>query len=133
MNNTLTTLITSATQALQHAYAPYSGYQVGASIRCEHGHIFSGANIENPAYGLTLCAEATAIATMIMAGCREIKELVLINNSAKYCTPCGACRQRIREFAMEDALIHCCDFSGIQKTFTLGALLPEAFSANNLK
>ncbi len=118
--------------ARSHAYAPYSGFAVGAALLTPEGQIFSGANVENAAYPVGLCAEASAIAGMIAAGAREISELLVCADSAEPVTPCGACRQRIFEFALPSARIHCADLRGAQTSFSLASLLPQAFGARHL-
>lgn len=125
-------LFEAALAARRHAYAPYSGFQVGASLLSRSGAVFSGANVENAAYPVGTCAEAGAIAAMIAAGERHIAEILVVADSAALTTPCGACRQRIREFAGPDAKIHTAGLKGWRASFTLGALLPEAFGPDNL-
>lgn len=125
-------MLEHAKQAMQSAYAPYSRYPVGACIRTEHDHLFSGTNVENVSYSLSLCAETAAIAAMVTAGYRKIYELVVIGPPPELCTPCGACRQRLNEFSPEGTLIHLCDLSGVQKTLQLSELLPYAFGPKHL-
>jgi cytidine deaminase len=126
-------LFDAALAVRRHAYAPYSGFSVGAALVTPSGAIFSGANVENAAYPAGTCAEAGAIAAMIAAGEREIAEILVLADGAALATPCGACRQRIREFAGDAAKIHVAGPDGVQATFTLGALLPEAFGPANLR
>jgi cytidine deaminase len=120
-------LFEAALAAREHAYAPYSDFAVGAAVRTEGGAIFVGANVENAAYPVGTCAEAGAIAAMVAAGSRVIVEALVVGAGPRPLTPCGACRQRLREFAGPLTPIHSADPSGIKTTFTLGALLPEAF------
>ncbi|QBR71753.1 cytidine deaminase [Beijerinckiaceae bacterium] len=120
-------LFSEAAAARARAYAPYSGFAVGAALRSESGKVFSGANVENAAYPVGTCAEAGAIAAMVAAGERRIREFLVLGEGEALVTPCGACRQRIREFASEDVLVHVAGPDGVRASFTLGALLPEAF------
>lgn len=125
--NTIDELFSEAAAARAHAYAPYSGFAVGAALRSESGKVFSGANVENAAYPVGTCAEAGAIAAMVAAGERRIREFLVLGEGEALVTPCGACRQRIREFAGEDVLVHVAGPEGVRASFTLGVLLPEAF------
>jgi len=122
------TLSDHARSILAQAYAPYSNYAVGAAIRTPSGEIYSGCNVENAAYPLGNCAEASAIAAMIAGGEREIAEVFVMTNGDTPGTPCGGCRQRLAEFASTDIQVHCGLLSGEVATYTLGELLPFAFS-----
>lgn len=117
----------------EKAYVPYSHFQVGCCIRGQNNQLFSGCNIENVAYGLTLCAEASAIACMVSSGVKDIAEVVVMANSDIAVAPCGACRQRLVEFAAPTTLIHLGNKEKIYKTMTLEQLLPESFSINHMK
>ncbi|HYP57647.1 MAG TPA: cytidine deaminase [Beijerinckia sp.] len=123
----LETLFAAAVAARSNAYAPYSKFAVGAAIRTPSGAIFSGANVENAAYPVGTCAEAGAIAAMVAAGEYRIAEILVLGAGEALVTPCGACRQRIREFADDAARIHVAGPEGLRATFTLAELLPEAF------
>jgi cytidine deaminase len=125
-------LIKAAIAAMEKAYAPYSGFSVGAAILDENGNIHSGANIENAAYPQGCCAEASAISVMIMAGGRQIRKIAVAGRGELLCTPCGGCRQKIREFGTADTQIVICDEAGPRQTFTLDALLPFSFGPDNL-
>ena len=126
-------LIKAAILARQIAYAPYSNFLVGAAILDEKGYIHQGQNVENAAYPNGICAETSAIATMIQqGGTRIVKMAVSGGNGELLCTPCGGCRQRIREFASQDTPILICDANGLQDRFTLGQLLPHSFGPENL-
>jgi cytidine deaminase len=120
-------LFAAAASVRKNAYAPYSGFAVGAALRCCSGTIHVGTNVENAAYPVGTCAEAGAIAAMIAAGETQIVEMLVMGEGTALVTPCGACRQRIREFARGDAKIHIAGPSGVRATFTLNSLLPEAF------
>jgi cytidine deaminase len=124
-----------AVAAQDHAYCPYSRYPVGAALRTASGKVFSGCNVENAAYPLGSCAEAGAIVAMVLAGEHEIVELVTVTGGAVAGTPCGGCRQRIREFAQSSAVVHSITTgSGPNAaiTLTIGELLPESFGPENL-
>jgi len=125
-------LIAAAINAMPLAYAPYSQFQVGAAIEDENGHIHTGVNVENAAYPVGSCAEAGAIAAMIGAGGRKITRIAIAGRGIFLCTPCGGCRQRIREFAPADIDILICDEQGLRQRFTLAELLPHSFGPDNL-
>lgn len=126
-------LINAAIAAMGCAYAPYSKFPVGAAILDETGTIHIGANVENAAYPVGNCAEASAIAAMVMAGQKRIVKIAVAGGDGDLlCTPCGACRQRIREFAGQDTPVMVCGPDGMQRIFTLGELLPESFGPENL-
>ncbi len=126
-------LINAAMEARVKAHAPYSKFYVGAAMRDEQGRIHSGCNIENAAYPQGWCAEPSAISHLIMAGGKHITEVVVIGNGTTLCTPCGGCRQKIREFASGDVKIHCCTEVGdLIRSFTLDELLPASFGPENL-
>ena len=126
-------LIAAAKAARLKAYAPYTKFLVGAAVRDEHGKIHGGCNIENAAYPQGWCAETSAIAAMVMSGGRGIAEMAVIGSGDLLCTPCGGCRQKIREFAKGDVKIHMCGEDGrVMKTMTLNELLPDSFGPENL-
>ena len=128
-----TELVAAAIDAMARAYAPYSRFPVGAAIRDETGVIHVGANVENAAYPVGNCAEASAIAAMVMAGGTRIDEIAVAGGDGNLlCTPCGACRQRIREFATNGTPVLVCGPDGLMRRFTLGELLPESFGPENL-
>jgi cytidine deaminase len=126
-------LIAAAKSARLKAYAPYSKFLVGAAVRDERGNIHGGCNVENAAYPQGWCAETSAIAAMIMSGGHAIAEMVVIGTGDMLCTPCGGCRQKIREFAKGNVKIHMCGEDGkLKQTFTLDELLPASFGPENL-
>jgi xanthosine phosphorylase len=126
-------LLRAAAEARAHAYAPYSGFPVGAAIRTAGGRIFVGCNVENAAFPQGQCAEATAIGAMIMAGEREIAEVAVVGSGKGLCPPCGGCRQRLAEFGGPMTRVHLGSPEGLLRAvFTLGELLPHAFAAGNL-
>ncbi|MGD8326600.1 MAG: cytidine deaminase [Sphingomonadales bacterium] len=127
MDKQLQILFDAAKEARTHSHAPYSGYHVGAAVLDEHGHVHAGCNVENVAYPLGSCAEVGAISAMVMRGGSRLREVLVMGPVGEPCTPCGGCRQRLREFGREDLPIHVANPDGIVLTTTLGALLPHAF------
>ncbi len=125
-------LFTLAKQAQERAYAPYSRFPVGAALRTDKGALFSGCNVENAAYPLGVCAETSAISAMIAAGETRIAEILVVGPGPQKLAPCGACRQRIAEFACDNALIHLADPAGGALSLNLTDLLPHAFGPDLL-
>jgi len=126
-------LLAAASLARRRAYAPYSGYPVGAALRDEDGRVHAGANVENAAYPQSQCAEASAIGVLVAAGGRRIVEaLVVADAGAGLPTPCGACRQRLREMMAPGSPVHLAGEAGILRTVTLGELLPLSFGPEHL-
>jgi cytidine deaminase len=111
----------------KNAYAPYSHFQVGAALLAVGGRVFDGCNVENAAYGVSLCAERAALAAAVSAGYRNFTAIAVAATGGDYCLPCGVCRQALFEFAPE-LTVYCVRPDGRCKTFPLRALLPEAFS-----
>ena len=132
MSRNVEALFAAALEAYGNAYAPYSRFPVGAAVLTPEGEIFSGCNVENAAYPQGWCAETSAIAAMVGTGKRRIAEVCVVGGGAGLCTPCGGCRQRIREFAGPDAPIHVAGPEGVRASFTLAELLPESFGPENL-
>ena len=126
-------LVDAAVAIRRKAYAPYSGFKVGAALRAQDGSIHTGCNVENAAYPQGVCAEAGAILAMARAGRRRIAEILVIGDGDGLCTPCGGCRQKIREFADAATPIHVAGVSGVRASFTLGELLPHSFGPENLE
>ena len=122
----------AATKVRERAHVPYSKFKVGAAILTENNHIVVGCNVENAAYPQSQCAEASAIGNMVSQGYSIIKEVLVIGSGDLLCSPCGACRQRIREFAFLKTPIHMCNTKGHLKTSTLQELLPDSFGPENL-
>ena len=120
-------LLRLARTMMVRAHAPYSKFHVGAAVRDEDGGIHGGCNVENAAYPQGLCAEAGAIAALVAAGKRRVLECVVIGPGPEVITPCGGCRQKLREFAADDMKIHLCGPDGLHRTVTLGMLLPMSF------
>ncbi len=129
---TIDALFEAALAARERAYAPYSHYRVGAALADESGRVFAGCNVENAAYPQGSCAETGAIAAMLAAGESRIAEILVIGDGDELCTPCGGCRQRIREFAAPDTPVHIAGPDGIRRSFTLDELLPFSFGPDNL-
>ena len=117
-------LIRSASAARKQAYAPYSGFAVGAAVQCKSGAVFVGSNVENISYGLTICAERIAIASAVAAGEREFVAIALIADTTESIVPCGACRQFLAEFA-PDLIIVSATIRGGQRIENLSHLLPD--------
>jgi cytidine deaminase len=119
-------LIDAALSVRAHAYAPYSNFQVGAAVLTEDEKIFSGVNVENASYGLTLCAERVAVTTAVASGCRELKAVVVATSGGH--SPCGACRQVLAEFGgqMQVLLVDADNHESVRQ-FTLDELLPGQF------
>jgi cytidine deaminase len=129
----LAELFAAARAAQATAYAPYSRFKVGAALRAPSGAVYAGGNVENAAYPEGVCAETSAISAMAAAGERRIVEICVIGDGEALCTPCGGCRQRIREFADGETMIHVAGPEGVRATFRLSALLPESFGPGHLK
>ena len=125
-------LLAAALAAQANAHVPYSKYPVGAAVRAGSGRVFAGCNVENAAYPQGWCAETSAIAAMVSAGERELVEILTVANGDGLATSCGGCRQKIREFAAPDALIHAAGPEGVRRTFTLDELLPHSFGPEQL-
>jgi cytidine deaminase len=125
-------LFLEAKNVRENAHVPYSQFKVGAAFLTENDSIISGCNVENAAYPQSQCAEASAIGNLVSSGYTKIKEVVVIGSGDLLCSPCGGCRQRLREFASLDTLIHMCNMDGHLKTSTLAELLPDSFGPENL-
>ena len=125
-------LFLKAKSIRENAHAPYSQFKVGAAFLTENDSIISGCNVENAAYPQSQCAEASAIGNLISSGYTKIKEVVVIGSGNLLCSPCGGCRQRLREFASLNTPIHMCNMDGHLKTSTLKKLLPDSFGPENL-
>jgi homotetrameric cytidine deaminase len=125
-------LLAMARAAAGRAYAPYSRFPVGAAVRTADGRRYAGANVENAAYPQGQCAEASAIGAFVAGGGGAIAEVVVAAPSRELCTPCGGCRQRLREFAPEHAPIHLADLERVRRTTTLAELLPLSFGPAHL-
>jgi cytidine deaminase len=125
-------LFTAAKAAQEKAYVPYSKFRVGAAILADDGRVYAGCNVENAAYPSGACAEVGAISAMILGGGRRIAEMLVIGDGELLCTPCGNCRQRIREFAKDDLPVHIAGAGGLKRSFRFAELLPHSFGPENL-
>lgn len=119
----------AATAARENAYAPYSNFKVGAAMRGASGKIYIGANVENVSYPVGTCAEEAALAAMIVAGETEVIEAYVIADAPEPVPPCGACRQRLKEFGKDDVTVWMGTTDGKEEATTIGELLPGAFDA----
>ena len=120
------TLIAAAKAVSARAYCPYSRFAVGAAIRTADGRVFSGCNVENASYGLTICAERNAVFHAVAAGARDIVAIAVYTPTSAFATPCGACRQVLLEFAA-NAEVLCIGDGSEQGRFTVTSLMPNAF------
>ena len=126
-------LLAIATEMREHAYAPYSGFRVGAALLAADDRVFVGANIENAAYGSTICAERVAMPLAIVDGAREFVALAVVGDGDGPCTPCGACRQVLFEFA-PDLVVLAGGGDGAVARYVLGVdLLPDGFGPLRLR
>ena len=128
----LAALFDAAASARASAYAPYSGFAVGAAALGAGGGMFAGCNVENAAYPVGTCAEAGALSAMVVGGETRLCAILVLGGGEGLCTPCGACRQRIREFAAPAAEIIVAGPEGVRRRFTLEELLPESFGPETL-
>jgi cytidine deaminase len=125
-------LFAAAEAVRARAYAPYSRFHVGAAILADDGRIYAGANVENAAYPIGNCAEASAIAAMIAGGGKRIMRMYVTGPGAAPVTPCGGCRQRIREFADQDVVVTSHGVDGAPLNQTVAQLLPYSFGPEYL-
>lgn len=132
MDAEIARLFDAARAAQANAYAPYSRFHVGAAILDEAGRLHAGCNVENAAYPAGTCAEAGAIAAMALAGGRRIMAILVVGDGENPVSPCGACRQRIREFAAPETPVHIAGPEGLRMTMTIAELLPVSFGPDNL-
>ena len=126
------TYIAATKEAMNKAYVPYSNYPVGALIVTNEGNTYSGCNVENASYPLGNCAESSAIASMILAGEKNIKMIYVMSQNDQGGCPCGGCRQRLREFSDIDTQVILCSPSGVQQRLLLADLLPNSFGPEHL-
>ena len=116
-----------AAEAMENAYAPYSGFRVGAAVLTSGGKIYTGVNIENASYGATCCAERTAVYKAVSEGERSIKVVAIASSGTETVFPCGICRQVISEFGDRDTKIICSRKNGEYEVYSADGLLPNAF------
>ena len=134
MCNSTQELLRCAATALEQAYAPYSGFRVGAALLTDSGETCTGCNVENASYGLTICAERAAISAAVSAGHQKFGAIAIVADSASSTPyPCGACRQVLAEFAAADLPVYVAVAGGLAEfeELTLGELLPLAFRLND--
>jgi cytidine deaminase len=124
-------LVTAARAAQAQAYAPYSNFRVGAALESESGDVYVGCNVENASYGLTICAERSAVCAAVAAGARQIRRVVVVSDSDPPAAPCGACRQVLSEFGRDFRI----DAVGSRRSvsWTMAELLPAAFGPDQLR
>lgn len=125
-------LVSMAKEAMEHAYAPYSHFKVGAALLAKDGRVFKGCNIENASYGATNCAERTAIFKAVSEGVREFEAIAIVASSGAYASPCGICRQVLFEFLPKGKVILDSDEKGMA-TFSVQELLPFGFRGEDIK
>ncbi len=128
MDNTKKILLNAATDAAKRAYSPYSGFAVGAAVLGEDGNVYTGCNIENASYGLTVCGERVALFNMVNSGCKRFVALAVYCDGGATCMPCGACRQVMVEFAQHYNVNIYTKGNTDEVDFTLEQLLPHSFS-----
>lgn len=132
MNERVTRLIKEAVSTRDRAYAPYSGFRVGAAVAAAGGRVFTGCNVENASYGLTCCAERVALFKAISEGEREFTDIAVVSDSEDFCSPCGACRQVMAEFGGH-IKVYMCNNRGEYRVKSVADLLPESFSLDGDK
>ena len=131
MTKELSELLLLARKAAQEAYAPYSGYKVGAALKCADGSIYTGCNVENASFSLTICAERNAIFHAITEGDSDFEMIVIATENGG--SPCGACRQVMAEFALDMNVVMVDKSGKIILQATVDELLPEAFTPKSLR
>ena len=135
-DNVIRGLCQKAVEMRSESYAPYSDFLVGSAILTADGKIFTGCNLENSAFGPSICAERTAIAKAVSEGYRDFAAIAIAggkrDGGLQYCAPCGVCRQVMREFCRSDFKIYLAKSADDYQEFTLGGLLPESFGPDNL-
>ncbi|MBO6891611.1 MAG: cytidine deaminase [Roseibium sp.] len=132
MTTSVPDLRAAAASVRENAYAPYSNFKVGAAMRAKSGKIYVGANVENVSYPVGTCAEEAALAAMIAAGETEVVEAYVIADCAEPIPPCGACRQRLKEFGKDDVTVWLGTTDGAEEATTIGDLLPGAFDTAHM-
>ncbi|MQS76052.1 cytidine deaminase [Lactobacillus halodurans] len=121
-----------ASKAMENAYTPYSNYKVGAAILCDDGKIYSGVNVENASFGLTNCAERTAIFKAVSEGAKKVLAIAIVNQTKVMSKPCGACRQVMSEFMGPEDVVFLANSQNEYKEFTFKEILPLAFSDEDM-
>ena len=126
-------LLEAARAAQKNAYAPYSHFLVGAAVLDDQGRIHSGCNVENAAYPEGVCAEAGALSAMVLAGSRQARAVLVVGAGGAWITPCGGCRQKLREFCAANTPIFTANETTMGPSYTLDQLLPASFGPNHLR
>ncbi len=124
-------LVARAREAMERAYAPYSGFRVGAALLGDDGVVYTGCNVENASYGLTLCAERAAVANAVVQGARQFREIAIVTAGPRAAAPCGACRQVLSELSPHLHVVS--EAEGERREWALADLLPESFDGSFLK
>ena len=124
-------LVAKAFEMLARSYVPYSRFPVGAALLCKDGSVFTGCNVENAAYGSTICAERTALVKAVSEGRREFTAIAIVGQGSDFCWPCGACRQMLYEFAPELRVL-AARSDGSYQVVSLSELLPHGFGPKSL-
>lgn len=127
------TLIEQAKQAREFAHVPYSQFKVGAALKTKDGSVYTGCNVENASYGLTNCAERTAVFKAVSSGKKDIEEIAIVADTESAVAPCGACRQVLSEFMEPEAVIILSNLEGNTVKTTMQELLPGAFQAGDMR
>lgn len=127
------TLIEQAKQAREFAHVPYSQFKVGAALKTKDGSVYTGCNVENASYGLTNCAERTAVFKAVSSGNKDIEEIAIVADTENAVAPCGACRQVLSEFMAPEAVIVLSNLEGNTVKTTMQELLPGAFQAGDMR
>lgn len=125
-------LFNAAKAVLNNSYSPYSKYKVASALRTQSGAIFAGCNVENAAYSVTLCAEASALGALVSNGHRVITEILVLVDDEKVASPCGPCRQRLFELSHPDTVVHMCTTAHRYQSARLADLLPLAFELDGV-
>jgi cytidine deaminase len=125
-------LIAAARAVREHSHSPYSQFKVGAAVLDEQGRIHAGCNVENAAYPQGWCAETSALAAMVAAGGKRVLAVAVCGVAPEPVTPCGGCRQKLREFAADDCPLWATDLSAVRGHYTLGELFPHSFGPQHL-
>ena len=123
----------AAQAMLARAYVPYSHFPVGAVLECADGSVFTGCNVENAAYGPSICAERTAVVKAVSEGHRDFARIAIAADTEQFCPPCGVCRQVLSEFAGGELEVVLVNNRGEMRTLTLNDLLPYRFGSGNLE
>lgn len=126
-------LVSLAVEAKEKAYAPYSGFRVGAALYADNGKVYTGCNVENASYGATICAERTAVVKAISDGAKKILALAVSSDSNNPTMPCGICRQVISEFCPPDMPLYLSNCRGEYKEYTFGEMLPHSFKQSDME